>query len=400
VGVAANASFIAAANGLPATAVWLRSAYRLDNAGLGLLLGALGIGVAVSELPWGAAADRWGDRRVLLGGLAATALTLLAMALWLAPGPEHVPALPVAMVFMALVGVAGGSVNGASGRAVMRWFGEGERGLAMSIRQTAVPLGGGLGALVLPSLAAAAGFRWVYGLLALLCLASAWLTWRWLHEPPETASVAAQPGASNAVGPLRNPTVWRIALAIGILCAPQFAILTFASVFLHDAAHVGLAGIAATLCAVQAGAMVMRIWSGRHTDRHRNRPQWLRRCTVVAAAMFVPLAACAAFGLAVPAGLSMVAVVVAGIAVSAWHGVAYTELATQAGAERAGTALGLANTLVFIAYFATPVAIPHLLDHVSWAGVWLLAAACAMLALPLFPRAAERMRASQAGSMS
>jgi sugar phosphate permease len=51
------------------------------------------------------------------------------------------------------VGVLGGSVNGASGRAVMRWFGAGERGFAMSIRQTAVPLGGGLGALILPSLA-------------------------------------------------------------------------------------------------------------------------------------------------------------------------------------------------------------------------------------------------------
>jgi hypothetical protein len=59
VGVAANASFIAAANGLPATAVWLRSAYQIDNGGLGLLLGALGIGAALSELPWGAAADRW-----------------------------------------------------------------------------------------------------------------------------------------------------------------------------------------------------------------------------------------------------------------------------------------------------------------------------------------------------
>ena len=52
-----------------------------------------------------------------------------------------------------LVGLLGGSVNGSSGRAVMAWFREGERGLAMSIRQTAVPAGGGLGALMLPALA-------------------------------------------------------------------------------------------------------------------------------------------------------------------------------------------------------------------------------------------------------
>jgi sugar phosphate permease len=44
----------------------------------------------------------------------------------------------------------------------MRWFGAGERGFAMSIRQTAVPLGGGLGALILPSLASRYGFARVW----------------------------------------------------------------------------------------------------------------------------------------------------------------------------------------------------------------------------------------------
>jgi len=54
----------------------------------------------------------------------------------------------------------------------MRWFQEGERGLAMSIRQTAVPLGGGLGALILPWLASTGGFRPVYGVLAAMCAVS------------------------------------------------------------------------------------------------------------------------------------------------------------------------------------------------------------------------------------
>lgn len=52
-GVAANLSFSAAAAGIPTTAVWMRTAYRLDNGALGLVLGALGFGVALSELPWG-----------------------------------------------------------------------------------------------------------------------------------------------------------------------------------------------------------------------------------------------------------------------------------------------------------------------------------------------------------
>ena len=58
----------------------------------------------------------------------------------------------------------------------------------MSIRQTAVPLGGGIGAALLPSLASHLGFAAVFGAL-MLCAGSAALTWRWLHEPPAEPAV-------------------------------------------------------------------------------------------------------------------------------------------------------------------------------------------------------------------
>ncbi|MBN3729209.1 MFS transporter, partial [Burkholderia sp. Ac-20379] len=137
VGVLANVAFSAAAAGIPTTAIALRSAYRLDNGALGIVLGALGLGVAVFEVPW---------------GLAAMAVMLAAMAAGMVPHDGWTPPLALLIAAMALTGLTGGSVNGASGRAVMRWFRDNERGLAMSIRQTAVPLGGGLGAALLPPL--------------------------------------------------------------------------------------------------------------------------------------------------------------------------------------------------------------------------------------------------------
>jgi MFS family permease len=164
VGVAANATFSAAASGMPTTAIWLRSGSPEQYA-TGVALGAMGLGVALTELPWGMATDRWGDRPVLLTGLLGTMLALLALLLWITPLTG--PCRPYGRCRRSwLVGVLGGSVNGASGRAVMRWFGAGERGFAMSIRQTAVPLGGGLGALILPSLASRHGFMPVFGALA------------------------------------------------------------------------------------------------------------------------------------------------------------------------------------------------------------------------------------------
>ena len=391
VGVAANASFSAAANGMPTTAIWLRSGYHLSNTELGVALGAMGLGVALTELPWGMATDRWGDRPVLLTGLLGTMLALLALLLWITPADGSVPPLWALSAGLALVGVLGGSVNGASGRAVMRWFGAGERGFAMSIRQTAVPLGGGLGALILPSLASRHGFMPVFGALALVCGLSAFLTWRWMHEPHFSAEAATAPqNASKRLlqgkpgSPLKNRRVWRMVAAIGLLCVPQFAVLSYATVFLHDHGHLGLAAITAVMVALQAGAMVMRIWSGRHTDRHANRPAWLRGAALVALASFVLLGIAAA-GHA-PGWLLMTAVVVAGIAVSAWHGVAYTELATEAGGANAGTALGMANTAVYVGLFLTPIAIPHLLAASNWPVVWWLAGLVALAARPLFPK--------------
>ncbi|KWO47616.1 MFS transporter [Burkholderia territorii] len=392
-GVAANMSFSAAAAGIPTTAVWMRSAYHLDNGALGLVLGALGFGVALSELPWGIAADRFGDRRVLLTGLVATAAMLALMVATIVPSAHAVPPLMRVVAAMCCVGLLGGSVNGSSGRAVMRWFGERERGLAMSIRQTAVPLGGGVGAALLPWLASHAGFAAVYGALMLLCAGSAALTWRWLHEPPDAPAGAHRPAvqqqhqsAAPARSPLASGRVWRIVLGIGALCAPQFAVLTFATVFLHDFGRLGLAGISAAMVALQLGAMVMRVWSGRHTDRHGNRRAYLRGSVCVAAGSFALLSAATAGSPHVPLAAIVAILVFAGICVSAWHGVAYTELATLAGANHAGTALGMANTIVYLGLFATPLAIPPLLAVSSWSVVWLAAALVAAATWPLFAR--------------
>jgi len=154
---------------------------------------------------------------------------------------------------------------------------------------------------------------------------------------------------------------------------------------------------------VQVGAGIARVWSGGWTDRNGNRRAYLRGCALASALLFAALAEIAALAAALPLeheilshelviGLIVTTLVVAGICVSAWHGVAYTELATLAGAERAGTALGLGNSCVFAVYFLTPTAIPALLSISTWPVVWLVASAVALIALPIFPRPAPLRR--------
>lgn len=135
--------------------------------------------------------------------------------------------------------------------------------------------------------------------------------------------------------------------------------------------------------------MVMRVWSGRWTGRRKNRPAYLRVCGVLAALLFAALGAAATLGEDRLVGSSffrsglMGLLVISGACVSAWHGVAYTELAVLSGAGRTGTALGMANTGVFVVCFLTPLLIPHMLAMQGWALVWFAASGCAVLAVPL-----------------
>lgn len=400
VGFAANASFAAAFSGIPTTAVFMRSDYHLETTQLGIILGAMGLGIALSELPWGLLTDKLGDRRVLLSGLGLTGVVLALMAAFVSPAPGHVPSSLTLGACLVLIGLIGGSVNGSSGRAIMAWFHEGERGLAMSIRQVAVPAGGALGALILPFIAASAGFQAAYAVPAVLCFSTTAFVRLWLHEAATESSKPKGSAASPAptASPLRNGQVWRTVFGLGSLCIPQVAVLTFATVFLHDVGGLGVAAISASIVTVQIGAAIGRVWSGRFTDKRKNRRPFMKGCAIMTAAIFALLGGLVALSslfpdsIAVLLPLSAIVLVIGGIVASCWHGIAFTELATVAGMNHVGTALGLGNTFAFGAYFVTPLAIPLVLGSFGWTGVWSIAAASAVLAFLLFPASASGAR--------
>ena len=75
--------------------------------------------------------------------------------------------------FLLLGGMAAASSNSASGRLVVGWFPPEQRGLVMGIRQTAQPLGVGLGALVIPRLAESHGVSAALLFPAIVCAVSA-----------------------------------------------------------------------------------------------------------------------------------------------------------------------------------------------------------------------------------
>ncbi|WP_309112488.1 MFS transporter [Saccharothrix sp.] len=386
IGIFAQAAFSAAFQGIPTSGSILAAAYGYSLSELGLVLAAVTAGIFVTDVFWGILSDRIGERNVLIIGLAGTTATLAYVTAFLVPSDDVAPAAWALAVVLFLSGALGGCVNGASGRAVMGWFPPDKRGFAISLRVAAVPLGGALGAAIMPPLALGAGFRWVFLFLTAFMLAATIAVVLWLDEPPIARTKAAGGIAATTLpNPLVRWDIWRVAITAFLLDLPQFTVLTFGTVFLTTALDLDITAVVIALVVVQVLGGASRVLSGRWTDKKGGR----YRRTLVRVYSWLIAAAFAGVALyqVAPAWLVVGLFVAAGFLACGWHGVHYAEIATMAGAERSGTALGLENTMVFGGAFVTPLLIPIVLDASSWPVVMLLVGALpAVASALLMPR--------------
>jgi sugar phosphate permease len=257
-------------------------------------------------------------------------------------------------------------VNAASGRAVMSWFVASERGFALGIRQTALPLGGAAAALALPPIAAAGGTEAGLLVLAGACLATAIAGAVGLREAPPDDGVPL----GDVTNPLRDGRMWRLATGSGLIVVAQISIMAFAVLFLHGARGLSTAAAAGIFAAMQLAGASLRIAAGRWSDRVGTRIGPLVR---IALALSVTLALSAALANA-PLALLVPAFLVAGATAQAWNGLSFTAAAELAGLARAGAALGFQQTSLAVASSVAPPVFALLVESTSWGVAFALAA--------------------------
>ena len=354
-GTFAQASFSTASVGLPALAPALRTHYGLSLGQTGVVLAAIGIGMLVTLLPWGLLADRSDERWVITVGLVGAGLSLAAAA-----ETNGMGSLVGALV---AAGALGASVNAASGRAIMSWFSSDELGLALGIRQTAIPIGGALGAAILPVLG---GTKPAFLALGGSCIAGSIVAAAFMRGSP-----AREPELTGEeVGrPLRDPRMWLLGGGTALFLTAQIGITGFVVLFLHEHRHVSTHAAAAVLATINIVAIGARIGSGRISDRVRTRLVPLRMIGVALAATTAAVAALtdAPLAVLVPAFL------VAGVLSMAWNGLAFAAAAEAAGARRTGAALGFQQTLLGVVVAAAPPAFAAIAAS-SWRLAFALAA--------------------------
>jgi sugar phosphate permease len=357
-GTLAQASYSAVFLGVPVLAPQLREEYGLSLAQVGVVIGAFSVGSVVTLLPWGLLTDRVGERPVLATGLAGAGLALVFAAL--TDGYLQL------VLLLVLAGGAGASVNAASGRAVMSWFGPEQRGFALGIRQTALPLGGAAAALVLPPIADAGGTTAGLFVLAGVCLATALAGAVGLREAPPDPGVPL----GDVASPLRDGRMWRLAVGSGLIVSAQISIMAFTVLFLHGARGLSTAAAAGVFAGMQLIGAVLRVVVGRWSDRVGTRIGPLLK---LAFGLSVTLAVSAALTSA-PLAFLLPAFLVAGAVGQSWNGLSFTAAAELAGRSRAGAALGFQQTALAVSTAVAPPVFALLVESTSWGVAFGLAA--------------------------
>jgi MFS family permease len=334
----------------------------------GVVLAATGIGMLFTLLAWGLVADRVDERWVI-----ATGLTGAAVALAVASTTHTFAGVTVALV---ATGALGASVNAASGRAIMAWFPASELGLALGVRQTAIPIGGAVGAVLLPTLAAAGGTREAFLFLAGSCAAGAVVAAAFVRGG---RGAEAEPELEEIASPLRDPRMWLLGLGTGLYLVTQIAIISFVVLFLHDERHVHNAWI--VLATIYVLATAARVGSGLISDRLGNRLGPLR---VIGISLTVSTAAVAA-ATGAPLALLIPLFVLAGVLSMSWNGLAYAAAAEAAGTKKTGAALGFQQTLLGVVVAGAPWVIASVATH-SWRAAFVVAAVAPALGVFVLSR--------------
>ncbi len=228
--------------------------------------------------------------------------------------------------------------------------------LVMSIRQIGVPLGGVLGALIVPPIVLAAGWRvallvQIGPVLALLAL---------LEVPRRRWDVGLDPRRRLLSGALLEPfrllrqdrRLRALSIASFVYSGVQLSFIAFMTVQLTTVARFSLVDAGYALAAYQiAGAVSRPVW-GWVADRLASPAHTL---ALHGLGMALACAAAGNFGPGWPAALIVLVGLLAGATASGYTGVAYAEYARLGGAKRT-EATGLGTAAMFAGVMLIPSA--------------------------------------------
>jgi MFS family permease len=344
--------------------------FRLTLTQVGVLKAAYTGGMALSQVPAGLLAERWGERRLLAVGTAVTALGYLAVA-------TTANALLPLLGLLLVSGLGSGVQHPLSSSLVARAYETGPRRAALGTYNFA----GDVGKIAAPAAVALAaslvGWRSASAGLAVLGLGSAALIALALGRLRAGAGDAGTEGPRVGAGGwgIRDARGFQALTAVGMIdTATRTALLTFLP-FLLLAKGLTVSGLGLALAVLFAGGAAGKFVCGLVAER----------IGVVRTVVLTELAT--ALGIAVvalcPLSVALAVLLPLGIALNGTSSALYATVADLVAPERRARAYGLYYTLIVGASAWAPLVYGALGDAVGVLMTLLVASALVLLTIPL-----------------
>jgi MFS family permease len=323
---------------------------QLTRTQVGLFFTAFYLGMACLSFPAGWLTDRLGVGRTTLGGHLFLGCFTLAAAC--------APSFGWTFASFLFAGLGYSFLNPASTKGVMAWFRSEERATAMGIKQTGVPAGGVVTAVLAPSMVLLIGWRGalaVLGTLNLLFGLVFWIMWR---EPPEeNRRIEAVKGAATETETSRLSLIRLSSVSFGTaaLLTAQMSLITYVPLYLKEVLGLSSYWASQALALAQIGGMTGRIGWGVISDRlfGGRRKEVLLLVGIVSITLTWLLSIASAHS-----SLMFVLPVIflAGVSMIGYQGVSYALVGELAGTARTGATLGIVISVNSLgAIFGTPL---------------------------------------------
>lgn len=366
--------------GIPSIAPLIREDLGLSMAQAGSFLSAYYVGAALMSLPAGWMADRWGVLATMVVGQ-----VLISGGLFGVAGSGSFIALSAIMI---CAGAGYGMLNPTTAKAAMAWFPRRQRATAVGLKQVGLPLGGAVGALIMPPLALWLGWRPAVALPASLIAALSILTWLLYRDPPEAAGArAVSVGPTRLATVLANRDLWLVSGSTLVFAGMQTVWMSFLVLYLTDVLRLSLIEAGRYLVMAQVAGMAGRVIFGMLSDGLFD---GRRRIVLVIAGVGSTVCSLAMAGTGPGTGAWVLAplALAFGFFGIGWNGVQHTLMAELVGTRGAGTAVGLGLTISSLGVSVCPplfgLAVQRLGGFsVPWAGLGIVMAVNLCLLIPV-----------------
>jgi ACS family hexuronate transporter-like MFS transporter len=310
----------------------------LSRAQVGLFFSAFYLAMAGFSLGAGWLADRLGVRKTTFQGHLSLGVCTIAACL--------APSFAWACASFFLAGLGYSFLNPASSKGVMSWFHRDERATAMGLKQTGVPAGGVVTAVLAPQLVLVVGWRGALAALGIINFLFAFL-FSWLWRDPRDEKSAAAPKIRSSRGTRTALKIWSllpISCGTAIFLVGQMVLITYIPLYLKDVMGFSAYWASQALALTQGGAMVGRIGWGVASDRLFGG----RRKIVLMLIGFLSVILLIGLGLMTrqsPLYLLLPILFLSGVCLVGYQGVSYALIGELAGTARTGAALGMMITI-------------------------------------------------------